>query len=317
MSTLEELGKAKNFFMISLGDKSSLYMKLMKKWFKMEISKMEFDVEVHKFLSPEQMRMHNRLMGKLFTICSDLQLGPLSPSVHKSTNGTSSKRKRQHSASFQVAAILEYICDKKFHRSRKEKKPTEPVKYFLNEKGILDEAMLFGRFIHAAWENDLDGAYRDCAKLLAIAVQDFLKNVVTAIFSERCGYKVKGKSFIYEMGLPIPNPWLRSATKWNEPEICTSLVAAKRKSNLIGPDLAVGSDQESEAPTREQVEQNILHWTSKVNTFSDRSYRRKPVSIPEVMNALRVNRSVILSESIYFACMERLIAAHTHPGHDE
>lgn len=73
---------------------------------------------------------------------------------------------------FQAACATDYICLGKIPASINiETKPADPVRYYVNEDCILDEYTLFGRFIHGAWENDLNGAYRDCAKLLAIAVQ--------------------------------------------------------------------------------------------------------------------------------------------------
>ncbi|XP_075218053.1 transcriptional adapter 1-like isoform X2 [Lycorma delicatula] len=291
------------------------YMKEMKKWFKMISSKEDFDFEVRKFINKEQLRAHNHLLLQLFTVCDGLADAPPSPAEYKALNAAYLKRKRQHSTCFQPANVLEYVCDDNHFTGNDDKSFEQPTPYFQQEKCLLDESMLFGRLTHCAWENNLDGALMDSAQLLAVAVQNFLKNVVTAILSERNGYKVKENSFIYEMGTTVPNPWLRSASKWNEPQLITSRVAAKKNSaNLIGLDLGLGFEPDCEPLNRGQIEQNIIYASSKINPKRAKNSKRPKITIQEVLNALRLNRSVILSRTVYFASMERLIGRHEHPS---
>lgn len=70
----------------------------------------------------------------------------------------------------------------------------------------------------AAWELGLEGADDDAADIIVVAVQNFLKNIISAIISQRKGYKMKGKNFMYDVGGDMPNMWLRNSTKLYDPQ---------------------------------------------------------------------------------------------------
>lgn len=92
-------------------------------------------------------------------------------------------------------------------------------------------------------------------------------------------------------------------------------MASKRNSsNLIGLDVGLGFESDFEPPNREQIEQNIIYSSSKVNHNRDKNISRSKITVPIVLNALRVNRSAILSQTVYFACIERLIERNEHPS---
>lgn len=70
----------------------------------------------------------------------------------------------------------------------------------------------------AAWELGLEGVEDDAADIIVLAVQNFLKNVITAVVSQRKGYKRLNKHFMYDIGGDMPNMWLRNTAKLYDPQ---------------------------------------------------------------------------------------------------
>lgn len=70
----------------------------------------------------------------------------------------------------------------------------------------------------AAWELGLEGADDDAADIIVVAVQNFLKNVISAVISQRKSYKMHGKHFKYDIGGDSPNMWLRNTAKLYDPQ---------------------------------------------------------------------------------------------------
>lgn len=83
-----------------------------------------------------------------------------------------------------------------------------------------------GRLSLGAWELGMAGAEESAAECIVIAVQYFIKNILTAVLIQRSGYKVKNKKkFIHSIGAPVANPWLRPQLphKRSPDERCVSI----------------------------------------------------------------------------------------------
>lgn len=70
----------------------------------------------------------------------------------------------------------------------------------------------------AAWELGLEGADDDAADIIVVAVQNFLKNVISTVISQRKGYKTRNRHFMYDIGGDMPNMWLRNTSKLYDPQ---------------------------------------------------------------------------------------------------
>lgn len=81
-----------------------------------------------------------------------------------------------------------------------------------------DHALVVGRFMLAAWELGLEGADDDAADIIVVAVQNFLKNIITSVCTQRKGYKTRNKHFVYDVGGDMPNMWLRNTSKLYDPQ---------------------------------------------------------------------------------------------------
>lgn len=70
----------------------------------------------------------------------------------------------------------------------------------------------------AAWELGLEGADDEAADLIVVAVQMFLKNILSTVVSQRKGYKLRNHCFMYDIGGDVPNMWLRNSNKLYDPQ---------------------------------------------------------------------------------------------------
>lgn len=70
----------------------------------------------------------------------------------------------------------------------------------------------------AAWELGLEGADDEAADIIVVAVQNFLKNIISAVLAQRKGYKIRNQRFMYDIGGDMPNMWLRNTNKLYDPQ---------------------------------------------------------------------------------------------------
>ena len=73
-----------------------------------------------------------------------------------------------------------------------------------------DRTFVLARLMLAAWENNMDGAEESTAHIIIAATQIFLKNIITAIITRRKGFSVRDRTFIYNIGEPVPSSWKRN-----------------------------------------------------------------------------------------------------------
>lgn len=78
-----------------------------------------------------------------------------------------------------------------------------------------DKTFVLARLMLAAWENNMDGAEENTAHIIIAAMQIFLKNILTAIFTRRKGFSVREHSFIYNIGEPVPSISRRNSSRYN------------------------------------------------------------------------------------------------------
>lgn len=101
----------------------------------------------------------------------------------------------------------------------------------------------------AAWELGLEGADDEAADLIVVAVQNFLKNVISAVISQRKAYKTRNVHFMYDIGGDMPNMWLRNTNKLYDPQN-EGRVGLDDSSDVLGPRCP---------PTIDEVEQSAVH----------------------------------------------------------
>lgn len=75
---------------------------------------------------------------------------------------------------------------------------------------IPDNGFMMCRIALTSWENGLDKANDNVTDLMVHACQVFVKNIITAMLSQKKGYKIRDQKFQYGFNQPIPDPFLRN-----------------------------------------------------------------------------------------------------------
>ena len=81
------------------------------------------------------------------------------------------------------------------------------LKYLFREPVLPDVALIHGRALVAAWEQDLESAEDEAVELLTRGVEDILRRLVTALVMARKGFAVRDGHLPCAVGRPRPNPW--------------------------------------------------------------------------------------------------------------
>ncbi|VVD04640.1 unnamed protein product [Leptidea sinapis] len=259
-----------------LSDKTTKYYNHMKQWFRMKLTKEEFDAEARSLLTPEQIHYHNDFLLALLNKVEGLSETSITIAQEKarSHNRNSRRHKRasrtSEKSNFEAVDLLEYLP------------PNSPP-------GAGSDVV--GRFMLAAWELGLEGADDEAADIIVVAVQNFLKNIISAVVSQRKGYKQRNKYFMYDVGGDIPNMWLRSRNKLYDPQ-SEGRVCVDDDVDAMGPRCP---------PTIDEVEHSAAYEIA--------------CSVSEVYNTLLVQKNVIACHSVYAVNMERIAMILNHPSY--
>ncbi|XP_072942065.1 transcriptional adapter 1-like [Epargyreus clarus] len=286
----------------ALGEKSTKYFSHMKQWFRMKLTKEEFDIEARALLNIDQVHYHNEFLLALLNKVEGLAEMSMTIAHEKAItynkNNRRYKRKASEKSNFEPVDLLEYLPP-----SSPPGAGVDGVKYAAQEIFLPDHAMVVGRFMLAAWELGLEGADDEAADLIVVAVQNFLKNVLTSVISQRKAYKMRNKHFMYDMGCYAPNMWLRNCNIPYDPQ-AEGRVTLDESTDVLGPRLP---------PTLDEMEQSAAYEIAcsagNVQQNDDK------LTIDEFYNTLLVHKNAIASHSVYAVNMERLANMLNHPSY--
>ncbi|XP_021193234.1 transcriptional adapter 1 [Helicoverpa armigera] len=286
-----------------LGEKSTKYFAHMKQWFRMKLTKEEFDAEARKLLSTDQVHYHNEFLLALLNKVEGLAEASITIAQEKaSTHNRNSRRHKRSSrtsekSNFEPVDLLEYLPP-----NSPPGAGSDGVKYAAQEIFLPDHALVVGRFMLAAWETGLEGAEDDAADVIVVAVQHFLKNVITAVVSQRKGYKTLNKHFMYDVGGDMPNMWLRNTAKHYDPQREGRVSVDEGMTDLLGPRCPPTIDEMEHAAAFE------IACSANTEPNDDK------LTIDEFYNTLLIHKNIISCHSVYAVNMERLAAMLNHPS---
>lgn len=286
-----------------LGEKSTKYFNHMKQWFRMKLTKEEFDAEARKLLNSEQVHHHNEFLLALLNKVEGLAETSITIAQEKASSHNRNRRHKRSSRTseksyFEQVDLLEYLPP-----NSPPGAGSDGVKCAAQEIFLPDHALVVGRFMLAAWELGLEGADDDAADIIVVAVQNFLKNVISAVISQRKSYKLHGKYFKYDIGGDSPNMWLRNTAKLYDPQ-SEGRVNVDDGPDALGPRCPPTIDEMEQAAAFE-----IACSTSNVKPNDDK------LTIEEFYDTLLTHRNIIACHSVYAVNMERLVVMLNHPSY--
>lgn len=340
MAELEDLNSVRLRLAESLGDQSARYFERMKQWFKMKITKEEFDLESRKQLTKEQIHLHNQFLLCLFHKCQGLALAsrskavvshfPVIPSVPSLSESEcpsptdSAKRmklskKRHHSerTGFEPVEVLDYLPTLRPHAYQPA---DEPQRSCAHELILPDQAFLMGRLMLAAWECGLEGANDSAADFLVCAVQQFLKSLLTAVISQRSTFKTHSNIFPHSMGCQIPNPWLRNTAHVKGPEGPTETLSCHDDSGYQRRDKRDDDSIDSIhlAKIRYNYDEIEEHEVLEIAcSVKNGALTKSPVSAWNLLTALQTHKSAVMSQTVFSINVERIMTKLNHPSWDD
>lgn len=287
-----------------LGEKSTKYYNHMKLWFRMKLTKEEFDAEARSLLYNEQVHYHNEFLLALLNKVEGLAETSISIAQEKAITHNKNSRKHKRSSrtseksNFEPVDLLEYLP-----QSSPPGAGSDGVKYAAQEIFLPDHALVVGRFMLSAWELGLEGADDDAADIIVVAVQHFLKNVITAVLSQRKGYKMHNRHLMYDIGGDMPNMWLRNTTKLYDPQSEGRLNVDDDMSDCLGPRCP---------PTIDEMEHSAVFEIACSTPTTEKNDDK--LTIDEFYNTLLTHKNVIACHSVYAVNMERLATMLNHPS---
>ncbi|KAK3920227.1 Transcriptional adapter 1 [Frankliniella fusca] len=339
MAELDDLNTARLRLIEVLGDQSPRYFERMKQWFKMKITKEEFDLESRKQLTKDQIHLHNQFLLCLFQKCQGLAhisrtkvLGSHLAAVPNASSFNDSdcpspcesakrqrlSKKRHHTerTGFEPVEVVDYLPTL---RPSTYQANDEPQRNCAHELFLPDQAFLMGRLMLAAWECGLEGANDSAADFLVCAVQHFLKNLLVAVISQRNSFKTQSKYFHYGIGTSIPNPWLRNSAYIAHIDGSTEIVSIREDSIDHRRDKR---DEDCDSghlarikETHEQTEdREVLEAACSSNNGPN---SMPPISAWNLLSALQTHRSAVLSQTVYSINVERILTKLNHPVWDD
>ncbi|CAK1578177.1 unnamed protein product [Parnassius mnemosyne] len=287
-----------------LGDKSTKYFNHMKQWFRMKLTKEEFDAEARTLLTIDQVHYHNEFLLALLNKVEGLAETSITIAQEKASSHIRNSRRHKRSSrtseksNFETADLLEYLPP-----NSPPGAGSDGVKYAAQEIFLPDHALIVGRFMLAAWELGLEGADDEAADLIVVAVQNFLKNVISAVISQRKGYKTRNTHFTYDIGGDMSNMWLRNSNKLYDPQ-GEGRVNLDDSTDALGPRCP---------PTIDEVEQSaVLEIACSVPNSEQNDEK---LTIDEFYNTLLTHKNIVACHSVYAVNMERLAVMLSHPSY--
>ena len=86
------------------------------------------------------------------------------------------------------------------------------VRFCSKDLTLPDAGLVHGRMLVAAWDAGLDQGCEDKAiKLILAATQQFLRELIVGIISNRKGYRLRENKVVHSVGQPTINSWLHNS----------------------------------------------------------------------------------------------------------
>ncbi|KPJ20406.1 Transcriptional adapter 1 [Papilio machaon] len=287
-----------------LGEKSTKYFNHMKQWFRMKLTKEEFDAEARALLTIDQVHYHNEFLLALLNKVEGLAETSMTIAQEKANSQHRNSRRHKRNSrtsersNFEPVDLLEYLPS-----NSPPGAGSDGVKYATQEIFLPDHALVVGRFMLAAWELGLEGADDEAADLIVVAVQHFLKNIISAVISQRKGYKTRNKHFKYDIGGDMPNMWLRNSNKLYDPQ-SEGRVGLDDSNDVLGPRCP---------PTIDEVEQSAVLEIACSSANSQPNEDR--LTLDELYHTLLTHKNIIACHSVYAVNMERIAVMLNHPSY--
>ncbi|XP_059480149.1 transcriptional adapter 1-like [Neocloeon triangulifer] len=268
-----------------LGDENSnKYFTLLKTWFRMKMSKEDFDFYARKLLPPEAARLHNHFLLSLLNQCQ-----PLAESLRLSSPFTTSSKvfssPEPPLGPFETVEPAAFVKESRPARAQAAQAPLPLQTPVHSEAHLPDLGLMMGRLLVAGWDHGLQGARYDVALCLVEATRGIVKAVLEAVVRLRGGHRLRDGRFAFGLGSRPP------------------------------PLLPRQEGPPSKKPRLEEAEQQAAQELAAASPGQENA--RQPINLFDLYLALKVQPNVIPSTSVHARLVETISAKMQHPSLEE
>ncbi|XP_064415951.1 transcriptional adapter 1 isoform X1 [Latimeria chalumnae] len=314
---ISELEAAKKNLSEALGENVKQYWANLKLWFKQKISKEEFDLEARRLLTQDNVHSHNDFLLAILTRCQIMVSVPEGAGSLPWTGGSATKPGKPKGK--KKFSSVRQKFDHRFQAQNplsgaqqfmpKDPQEEDDLKLCSHTMMLPTRGQLEGRMIVTAYEYGLDNVTEEAVSVVVHAVENHLKDILTAVISRRKAYRLRDGHFKYAFGSNInPQPYLKnSVVAYNSlvesAPVCTASLTSQ--SSSFHPHSHSPDDTEQQAALLLACSGNSLPASLP------------PVNMYDLLDALQVRREVIPAHTVYALNIERILSKLWHPSHEE
>ena len=322
-----ELSSTRQKLFEALGDSQAAYVDHMRQWFRKKCTKEEFDSAARKLLSKEVIYLHNQFLLAILNKCQTLVNLTPGPSIVKSEyTGINFNQELLSPSKFDASA--DRLKKGKIKRKSKPNKAQlehryQPVntalcatelttvnvsqeekdlKFCWRERTLPDIALIHGRLLVAAWEEGLEGVEDAAVQLTLAAAEQQLRRLVTAVVRSRNSWRERN-GMGHGHGVGAPDPWLLNTQTRRQHMLHSSQAAALQATILNSVCVAPVNSEDIDKTETEGLYNMALGVKRK---------HSRPLDLFDLMSALKKDRAVIPSHSVYSINMERIVMKLHH-----
>lgn len=204
-----DLGEAKQKLLEKLGPNYGIYIQLLGKWFRGMISKDDFDRAAKQLIEQNFVLEHNKFWLAFFHHCANSASSSIQ--THNYSIADSMGQHYNHISNSQ------HLDDKRSSQSPDSNGFTRCVdpraSKLLNVRCLPSKIITHMKIFVIAWEMGLDSANDHVSLYINLALQHFLKNIITEVISTKTAYRLRENRFKYALGVKPINPYLNNSLK--------------------------------------------------------------------------------------------------------
>lgn len=221
-------------------------------WFKLNLTKLEFDTEARKLLSKSAITYHNKFLVSLFSRCQSLS-SKTSVTVD-AINQEEPKRKKQKVKSKPKEKLKPISVDNRltyqqpnFNELSRNNlnllNGKRKIMFCSNEGTLPDYFMSNLRLFVNVWEFGMDGITDDSINLVNLAIRDFIKNIVLSILTFKSDFRTcENERFKYGFGTGSLNPFLINSSTFQMDRSAESNATVINENGDLEPSLPSNKD---------------------------------------------------------------------------
>lgn len=233
-------------------------------WFKLNLTKLDFDTEARKLLNKNAITYHNKFLVSLFSRCQALS-SRSSVSLDVINQEEEPKRKKQKvkgkskEPQFTVRRPSGTILDNRLslvNQPQPHINFNELSKHNLNllngkrkvmfcssEHTLPDYFMSNLRLFVNCWEFDMDGITDDSIHLVNLAIRDFIKNIIISILTFKSDFRsCENERFKFGFGTGTVDPFLVNASTFKADRSIESNATVINENGDLEPALPCSAD---------------------------------------------------------------------------